>query len=66
MHTPRGMTPVASTPAQSPFGTPGRSAPNGTLMERIAAARAEYGTALLGMMPPGTPSSLRGNLPGTP
>eukprot|EP00959_Pyramimonas_sp_CCMP1952_P399133 8363531-Pyramimonas_sp.AAC.1 len=22
MHTPRGMTPVATPPAQSPFGTP--------------------------------------------
>eukprot|EP00959_Pyramimonas_sp_CCMP1952_P291505 6097511-Pyramimonas_sp.AAC.1 len=32
-------------------------------MGRIAAARAD-GTALLGMMPPGAPSSLRGNPPG--
>eukprot|EP00959_Pyramimonas_sp_CCMP1952_P130088 2720067-Pyramimonas_sp.AAC.1 len=35
-------------------------------MERIAAARAEHGTALLSAMPPGTPTSLQGNLPGTP
>eukprot|EP00959_Pyramimonas_sp_CCMP1952_P314376 6581158-Pyramimonas_sp.AAC.1 len=35
-------------------------------MERIAAARAEHGTAVLSMMPPGTPTSLQGNLPGTP
>eukprot|EP00959_Pyramimonas_sp_CCMP1952_P330107 6911765-Pyramimonas_sp.AAC.1 len=42
MHTPRGMAPVATPPAQSPFGTRGRSATNGTLMVRIAAARAEH------------------------
>eukprot|EP00959_Pyramimonas_sp_CCMP1952_P363648 7615018-Pyramimonas_sp.AAC.1 len=42
MHAPRGMTPVATPPAQSPFGTPGRSATNGALMGRIAAARAEH------------------------
>eukprot|EP00959_Pyramimonas_sp_CCMP1952_P092028 1926371-Pyramimonas_sp.AAC.1 len=35
-------------------------------MERIAAARAEHGTALSNMTPPGTPTSLQGNLPGTP
>eukprot|EP00959_Pyramimonas_sp_CCMP1952_P279935 5852746-Pyramimonas_sp.AAC.1 len=35
-------------------------------MGRIAAARADHGTALLGMMPPGTLSTMRGNLPGTP
>eukprot|EP00959_Pyramimonas_sp_CCMP1952_P414867 8692101-Pyramimonas_sp.AAC.1 len=35
-------------------------------MERIAASRAEHGTALLNMMPPGTPTSLQRNLPGTP
>eukprot|EP00959_Pyramimonas_sp_CCMP1952_P013955 295208-Pyramimonas_sp.AAC.1 len=35
-------------------------------MERIAAARAEHGTALLNMMPTGTPTSQQGNLPGTP
>eukprot|EP00959_Pyramimonas_sp_CCMP1952_P234349 4896815-Pyramimonas_sp.AAC.1 len=51
MHTPRGMAPVATTPVQSPLGTPGRSATNGTLMGRTAAARAEHGTALLGMVP---------------
>eukprot|EP00959_Pyramimonas_sp_CCMP1952_P206024 4308251-Pyramimonas_sp.AAC.1 len=66
MHGPKGMAPVATTPVQSPFGTPGRSATNGTLMGRIAAARADHGTALLGMMPPGAPSSLRGDPPGTP
>eukprot|EP00959_Pyramimonas_sp_CCMP1952_P285512 5969763-Pyramimonas_sp.AAC.1 len=66
MHTPRGMAPVATPPAQSPFRTPGRFATNGSLMQRIAAARAEHGTALLSMMPLGTPTSLQGNLPGTP
>eukprot|EP00959_Pyramimonas_sp_CCMP1952_P346849 7264676-Pyramimonas_sp.AAC.1 len=35
-------------------------------MERIASARAERGTALLNLMPPGTPTSQQGNLPCTP
>eukprot|EP00959_Pyramimonas_sp_CCMP1952_P165848 3466509-Pyramimonas_sp.AAC.1 len=46
MHTPRGMTPLGTSPAQSPFGTPVRPAANGALMERIAAARADHSTAL--------------------
>eukprot|EP00959_Pyramimonas_sp_CCMP1952_P249683 5219836-Pyramimonas_sp.AAC.1 len=60
MHTPRGMAPAVSTPVQSPFGAPGRPAPSGTLMGQIAAARAEQGAALLGMRPPGAPSTSRG------
>eukprot|EP00959_Pyramimonas_sp_CCMP1952_P132556 2771749-Pyramimonas_sp.AAC.1 len=32
----------------------------------FAASSAEHGTALLSMVPPGTPTSLQGNLPGTP